>query len=85
MRMKKVFLQKESTYMGQLNRVRQWTRRDYSAEGGQEHQKLVQPGRKGSVDHRITEPYWNKDRVYKKDTPKWISVPEWAQKEWWAM
>lgn len=33
-------------------------------------QKLVQPGRKGSVGHRITKPHWNKDGVYKKDIPK---------------
>lgn len=48
-------------------------------------QKLVQPGRKGSVGHRITKRHWNKGGVYEKDIPKWVSVPEWAQKEWWAV
>lgn len=56
------------------------TRRDYSAEGDEEW-GIGSTREEGSVGHRITTPPPpDKDGVYKKDIPKWVWAPEWAQK-----
>lgn len=55
------------------------TRRDYSAEGGQEWgtDSTREEGEWRPQDDRAP---LGKDRVYKKDIPKWGSVPEWVPK-----